>query len=198
MPSSKIATDSAAPRIVAAARAHFLSHGFRAVTMDDLAAEMGMSKKTLYQHFETKRDLVREVILQKSSEFGAAMDAIRSDEFSETLQQMLGCLHQNLSEVSPSFIRDLGKAHPDYFKLIQERRHQVIGRSFGRVFRMGQASGAIRSDVSAELMIAMLLGAVDAVLDPKWMATGDLRPDALLESVLKVFLDGVRISGVKS
>ena len=198
MPSSKIATDSAAPRIVAAARAHFLSHGFRAVTMDDLAAEMGMRKKTLYQHFETKRDLVREVILQKSSEFGAAMDAIRSDEFSETLQQMLGCLHQNLSEVSPSFIRDLGKAHPDYFKLIQERRHQVIGRSFGRVFRMGQASGAIRSDVSAELMIAMLLGAVDAVLDPKSMAKGDLRPDALLESVLKVFLDGVRISGVKS
>ena len=41
-------------RIVAAARRYFLAHGFRGVTMDDLAAELGMSKKTLYAHFSSK------------------------------------------------------------------------------------------------------------------------------------------------
>ena len=41
-------------RIVEAARAHFFSHGFRRVTMDDLAEELGISKKTLYAHFPGK------------------------------------------------------------------------------------------------------------------------------------------------
>ncbi|MGH8100838.1 MAG: TetR/AcrR family transcriptional regulator, partial [Chthoniobacterales bacterium] len=40
-------TDSGRQRILGAARAHFFSHGFRSVTMDDLAEELGVSKKTL-------------------------------------------------------------------------------------------------------------------------------------------------------
>ena len=55
-------------RITAAARGHFLRHGFRAVTMDDLAAEMGVSKKTLYVHFPTKGELLKAVVLQKVGE----------------------------------------------------------------------------------------------------------------------------------
>ena len=45
-------------RIVDAARVHFFSHGFRSVTMDDLAEELGISKKTLYAHFPGKIDLL--------------------------------------------------------------------------------------------------------------------------------------------
>ncbi|MGN6719163.1 MAG: helix-turn-helix domain-containing protein, partial [Candidatus Binatia bacterium] len=47
-----------AERIVSAARAHFFAHGFRSVTMDDLAAELGMSKKTLYAQFPSKTELL--------------------------------------------------------------------------------------------------------------------------------------------
>ena len=45
-------------RILAAAREHFFAHGFRRVTMDDLAQELGMSKKTLYAHFPSKTALL--------------------------------------------------------------------------------------------------------------------------------------------
>src|SRR5690349_13753943 len=46
-------------RIVAGARCYFFAHGFRGVTMDDLAAELGMSKKTLYVHFSSKMVLLQ-------------------------------------------------------------------------------------------------------------------------------------------
>src|SRR6188472_3074551 len=63
------AADSAATsRIVSEARRHFMAHGFRGVTMDDLAAELGMSKKTLYAHFRSKPELVQAVILAKAAE----------------------------------------------------------------------------------------------------------------------------------
>ena len=52
-------------RIVAAARQHFFANGFRGVTMDDIAKELGMSKKTLYAHFPSKMALVEVVILDK-------------------------------------------------------------------------------------------------------------------------------------
>ncbi len=50
--------ESKRQRIVDATRVHFFSHGFRRVTMDDLAAELGISKKTLYAHFPGKFDLL--------------------------------------------------------------------------------------------------------------------------------------------
>ena len=52
-------------RIVGAARRHFFAHGFRTVTMDDIAEELGMSKKTLYAHFPSKTALVEAVLLDK-------------------------------------------------------------------------------------------------------------------------------------
>src|SRR5260370_2392683 len=52
-------------RIVDAARAHFFNHGFRSVTMDDLAGELGISKKTLYAHFPGKFDLLEAVLAHK-------------------------------------------------------------------------------------------------------------------------------------
>src|SRR5437660_9913884 len=52
-------------RIVDAARAHFFNHGFRSVTMDDLAEELGISKKTLYAHFPGKFDLLEAVLADK-------------------------------------------------------------------------------------------------------------------------------------
>ena len=59
------ATAAAAQRIVTAARQHFFTHGFRGVTMDDLAEELGMSKKTLYAEFAGKTALLRAVLLDK-------------------------------------------------------------------------------------------------------------------------------------
>ena len=57
--------DANRQRIVDAARGHFFSHGFRSVTMDDLALELGVSKKTLYAHFPGKFDLLEAVLADK-------------------------------------------------------------------------------------------------------------------------------------
>src|SRR3954466_9331928 len=82
-------------RIVAGARRHFFAHGFRGVTMDDLAAELGMSKKTLYAHFRSKPALVEAVVLDKFAELEAELARIEADSagaFPEALRAMLACL----------------------------------------------------------------------------------------------------------
>src|SRR5206468_10029474 len=68
--------DSDAQRIVEAARAHFFSHGFRSVTMDDLAEELGISKKTLYAHFPGKIQLLEAVLEDKFAGVEAKLNEI--------------------------------------------------------------------------------------------------------------------------
>src|SRR5882724_5109221 len=81
---------STAQRIVA--RARFFAHGFRSVTMDDLAAELGMSKKTLYAEFSSKTALLRAVLLDKFASVEKDLDAVMarcSGHAMAELQQLL-------------------------------------------------------------------------------------------------------------
>src|ERR1700740_2673669 len=90
LPPQSGAENSAPQRIVSAARRYFFSHGFRSVTMDDLAAELGMSKKTLYASFASKTDLLRAVLLDKFRSIEVDLDGIVSARSAD----VLGSLHQ--------------------------------------------------------------------------------------------------------
>src|SRR2546426_8507248 len=91
-------SDSNRQRIVDAARAHFFSHGFRSVTMDDLAGELGISKKTLYAHFPGKIDLLQAVLADKFAGVEAKLKEVTSahtQDFSATLRELLaGTQHE--------------------------------------------------------------------------------------------------------
>src|SRR5215470_3829155 len=90
-------------RIVSAARRYFFSHGFRSVTMDDLAAELGMSKKTLYAAFASKSDLLRAVLLDKFRSIEIDLDGIMSSRSSDvlaSLQELLACVQRHAERSS--------------------------------------------------------------------------------------------------
>src|SRR5437660_5823000 len=94
--------DAARHRIVTGARRYFFSHGFRGVTMDDLAAELGMSKKTLYAHFDTKMALLQAVMCDKMSAVEADLERALTegaDDFSTHLQALLSCMRKHTEEI---------------------------------------------------------------------------------------------------
>ncbi|MBN8646248.1 MAG: helix-turn-helix transcriptional regulator, partial [Planctomycetes bacterium] len=65
-------------RLLAAARAHFFAAGYSALTMDDLAAELGMSKKTLYVYFPGKDALIEAILREFVAEVRASADEART------------------------------------------------------------------------------------------------------------------------
>src|SRR6266511_1257546 len=94
-------------RIVEAARAHFFSHGFRSVTMDDLAAGLGMSKKTLYAHFPSKIALLEAVLANKFAGIEAKLNEIARaypHDFSAALHELLANTQRELDEIKPPFV----------------------------------------------------------------------------------------------
>src|SRR5579864_8268003 len=91
-------------RIVDAARAHFFSHGFRSVTMDDLAEELGISKKTLYAHFPGKIEMLEAVLADKFASVQAKLKEVtrqHPNDFPATLQELLAGTQRELDEIKP-------------------------------------------------------------------------------------------------
>jgi AcrR family transcriptional regulator len=189
-----LAENTAAQRIVTAARRHFFAHGFRGVTMDDLAEELGMSKKTLYASFPSKLDLLRAVLLDKFRSVEADLDRVMSAASKDVLaalHQLLACMQHHTEEIQPPFVRDIRREAPEIFQVVQSRRRDVIQRYFGKLFEDGRRSGIIRKDVSTRLMIEMFIGVTEAIMNPTKMAELGLTPTTGYISIIKVMLEGL-------
>jgi AcrR family transcriptional regulator len=180
-------------RIVAAARAHFFSHGFRSVTMDDLAAELGISKKTLYAHFPGKFDLLEAVLADKFAAVEARLKEVTrapSHDFPATLHELLAGTQRELDEIKPPFVRDMRQKAPHVFKVVERRRAALIQRYFGKLFVEGQRAGMVRKDVPAKLIIEILLAIVQSVMNPPKIEELGMMPKEAFGEILKIVLEG--------
>lgn len=200
--SRRSSDDSIRRRVVEAARAHFFSHGFRSVTMDDLAAELGISKKTLYAHFVGKTDLLEAVLADKFASVSSTLERITREhphDFSAALHQLLAGTQRELDEIKPPFVRDMRLKAPHVFKVIERRRARMIQQHFGKLFVEGQRTGMVRKDIPAKLMIEILLGAVHAIMNPPKIEQLGLVPKTAFTGIIKIVLEGALIrKGEKS
>jgi AcrR family transcriptional regulator len=183
-------------RIVAAARVHYFASGFRGVTMDDLATELGMSKKTLYAHFPSKMALLEAVLEEKFTQVDTDMQEIvqsHKGDFSATLRGMLAVMTRHIGEVQSPFLRDMRRAGPEVFALVESRRSVVFGRYFDYLICEGRKSGLVRKDVPVKFVVEMVLGAVRTMVTPKKVAELKMTPKAALSAVVSVVLEGLLV-----
>lgn len=171
-----------------------MAHGFRGVTMDDLAAELGMSKKTLYTHFASKGVLLEAVLTDKlrsaDADFSEIADRFSTD-FIAALQELLAGVRKQAEELQPPFLRDMAREAPELFQLVQARRRALIQRHFGKLIGEGRKSGMIRKDIAPDLMIEILVGATDALVNPLKLSQLDLPAKTALSAIVTIFLEGV-------
>lgn len=180
-------------RVIAAARRQFLAHGFRSVSMDDLAAELGMSKKTLYAYFPSKVALVEAVLKDKFREVEADLGRLAKGQAANVeiaLHQFLDCLQRHTAEIQPAFVRDIGRETPELFQLVEQRRRELIRRYFGGLFEEGKKASVIRSDIPTHLIIEILLGAVQTIMNPPKLMELGLTVEKGYSSVIRLILEG--------
>jgi len=186
--------DTARQQIVEAARAHFFTHGFCSVTTDDLAEELGISKKTLYAHFPSKMALLEAVLDNKFATVEAKLNEIARKyphDFPAALEELLAGTRHELDEIKPPFVRDMRQKAPHVFKMFERRRANLIEHFFGKLFVEGQRSGMVRKDLPARVMIEILLAAVQAIVNPTKVEELGLTPRTAFAAVVNVVLEGV-------
>ena len=182
-----------ARHVIAAARRQFFVHGFRRVSMDDLAAELRMSKKTLYACFPSKSSLVEAVLKDKFNEVAADLSRVaseRSFDMEEAIHRFLQRVQAHAAEIHPSFVRDLGRESPDLFRVVEHRRRRLIRRHVADLFNKGRKAGLIRKDIPVHMLIEILLGAVEAIMIPSKVTELGLTLERGYSTIIRVILEG--------
>src|SRR5207237_8306259 len=147
--------------------------------MDDLAQELGISKKTLYAHFPGKFDLLEAVLADKFAGVEARLKQItraRPHDFPTTLRELLAGTQRELDEIKPPFVRDMRQKAPEVFKVVERRRAALLQRYFGKFFGEGQRADMVRKDVPAKLIIEILLAMVQSIMNPPKIEVLDIMP----------------------
>ena len=181
-------------RILEAARGSFLAHGFARTTMDDLARELGMSKKTLYRFFPSKEALVDAMITAKFAAITSGVDAIMNDSkagFSSRARRVLDHVLTQLSGISPVFLRDLQRFVPHLHKRIENVRRVVIPEIWGRLISEGRKEGLVRDDIEPAFAAELVLHAVQGVLNPESLNRLHLTPGQAYEKSINLLLGGM-------
>ena len=189
-----IREDSVRQRIISRARQQFFALGFRSVTMDDIAKELGMSKKTLYAHFPSKTALLEAVFLNKFHEVEGELEQITSEcssDFLASMRQLLACVQRHMEELQPPFMRDMRRWGMQIFELVESRRKDLIHHYFGKLLVEGRRAGIIRKDVPTKIVIEVLFGAIQAIMNPGKLAELGIAPKTGFSAINEVVFKGV-------
>jgi len=137
----------------------FERYGVRGVTMDQLATRLGMSKKTLYQFFADKQDLVSEVFQSRMSRNCCAVAQITHsyDNAIETMFRILLFINQQLKEINPIALYELQKFHPRAWDVFRTYKEQVVKRNISKNIEKGIAQGYYRADVDVDVIARIMV-----------------------------------------
>lgn len=151
--------NTARQKILNAARDLFLKYGIRSISMDDIAHHLGISKKTIYQHFADKDDIVTtsmaNFIGMRKERFktirGEAKDAV------EILLRLHYDIRSMIGQTTPSLLFELRKYHGRAAALMQEFKYTYLGAFIRENLKAGIEQGLFREDIDVDITTAIRL-----------------------------------------
>lgn len=155
-------------RILEGARDLFFRHGMRSVTMDDIAAHLGISKKTIYQCYTDKDELVHELTVHVLEQQESEMEDIRkeaSDPIHEILL-LLSSLSNLMSKMSPVVVYDLQKYHQRSWKRFQVFKDGNVLQFLEENMKRGIKSGLYRNEIEVKILARLRIEEVELGYNP--------------------------------
>jgi AcrR family transcriptional regulator len=155
-------------KILTSAVELFRQYGMKAITMDDIARRAGISKKTLYQHFANKNEVVNESVQWYKDQVCdmCNMQMAESDNAIEAMVKMLAFMDNMNKEMNPMLLFELQRYFPDAYKTFRE---QLEVRDVGMLrdnIQRGIEEGLFRPEINPDLMARYRLESSLMILQP--------------------------------
>ena len=171
----------------------FLNLGFKSVTMDDLANEMGISKKTIYQHFENKTKLVEATTLNLFEFISCGIDHICSLEKNpiEEVYDIKRFVMEHLKDEKSSPQYQLQKYYPSIFNTLKQKQFKVMQTCVIENLERGVSLGLYRPTINAEVIARIYFSAMLAIKDKDLFPLKQFSMNMLMENYLEYHLRGI-------
>lgn len=171
----------------------FCRHGIKSITMDDVAAGLGMSKKTIYQYFNDKNELVSTLISQKVRENIRLLDqsAIRAENPIDEIFRAVQLVKELFLNINSTFFYDLQKYHPEAWKIFQQFRNEYLFQRIGKNLEDGIACGYYRDNIDVDILTRLRIEQIDLVFNPEAFPPATYHLTQVMESVTEHFVYGI-------
>lgn len=168
-----------------------ITRGFYRVTMDDLALQAGVSKRTIYRYFESKEAVIEAVVDSFMVRMGKEVDEIIASQKTpeEILAHILGIFSTvGRQIINPLVMQDLRQHYPHHWKRID-------------TFRMGKAQMIIKAmlaehnkayirEIDPRIATTIVLASIQAVLNPEFILANGLSFETAMRQILAFFKHG--------
>jgi AcrR family transcriptional regulator len=172
----------------------FLHFGFSKVTMNEIAEELGMSKKTLYQYFPSKEELLAAVVNKLQDDTATAVESLvqrTNIDFVQKLRSALNLLAEFHAKMTPHFMADLEKHAPEVGKCSNEFKRDRMRMIMSQLVTEGVQKGIFRSDIHPELIVLIYGGALQNLLRPENFGRLVLSVSEVHQIISKVLIEGL-------
>ncbi len=174
----------------------FSKYGIKSMTMDDISRQLGISKKTLYQYVDNKKDLVKKSIQIHINEEECCMENVLSSDGNaiDELMMMIKMVSSQMKEMHPSVIFDLKKYHIEAYRCLTDHRDDFIYTNIKRNIEEGIKSGFYRDNINPEVLTRLYLSMVNVIMDPESSTLKDYSNAEIYTEMVRYHIRGIASS----
>lgn len=179
--------------IINCALGMFSKFGLRSVTMDDVARELGISKKTIYKFFENKADLIQKAVQTVHDAIQQTLEEIhqRSTNPIDELIEIDSVVCEIMKRHNPSLRYQLQKYYPRTYNYMYEGRHRLIHKMIRENIEMGQKGGWYRKDASKEVISFLYCAKVETIPEEEEEIFANFEMPFIMNQALLYHIRGV-------
>jgi hypothetical protein len=172
----------------------FRQYGFSKVTIEEISAELGISKKTLYKHFDNKEHILKEIVRTTKCEVDQFIEELMNDKelpFIEKLRRFMNFIAKQAKKLDGTMVHDLMKTHPEVWKDIDEFRTKHAYKNLSLLIKEGVADGIFRNDVNTDVVVLTYVASIHTLINPENISKLPLSADQAFRDILKILFEGI-------
>ena len=171
----------------------YMKYGVKSVTMDDLARELGTSKKTIYKYFKDKQELINEIISIKvemdSSVCGNCIQ--KSENAIDELIKISQLVIEQFRNVNPTVFFDLRKYHPDAWSKIEEHKWKFVRTIIYENVERGMRENIYRNDLNPDIIANLYVSTTDNVMNGEIFPWPAYKFQEVFFEMIQLYINGM-------
>lgn len=180
-------------RILAKARDLFMQYGIRSITMDEIASQLGISKKTIYQFFTDKDEMVEAVVANeiKENEQGCAWAEENARDAVHEIFLAMQNVMDMMKSMNPQLLYDLEKHHPIAFQKLKQHKYQFLLNKIRENLDKGIREGLYREDLDTDIACRYRIESIFMVFNQEAFPVSKYPMNRTCEELALLFLHSV-------
>jgi hypothetical protein len=184
--------NNAKEKILKAASDVFLTKGFYKIPVDDVAASLKMSKKTIYKHFNSKEDLIREVAYLFIKTHSTNISNIVNNDYNavEKLFFIFKYLGNILININEKWFSDIQAQAPEIWTEIDYFRSRFMTSNISKIIEQGKKEKYV-VNYPSPIMINIFISSIRGIINPTFILQSKISAFKSLESTLDILMNGI-------